>query len=270
MINVPYLLLRKFPQLKANIIKARVKESPEFFIRRSINLAFYLSVGLTILVFFVISKAGKSLLLLLPVFLVLLSLSLLFWLNSPKGIIRKREREINKEVLFAGRYLLVKLESGAPLFNALIDASKSYGISAKYFKEITDDINLGTPIEIALVNAREYASSEKFKLILSELVTSLKTGADVVPSLKEVLAQITKEQLIEIKTYGKRLNAVMMMYLIFATVIPSLGMTMFTVIAGFISIQVTPVLIILAISFLVIIQLSFIMIFKSIRPMVNL
>lgn len=270
MINIPYLLIRKFPGLKAQILRARVKDTPEMFIRKSINLATYSTIGLTVLVFFPLSKSGKSLLWLLPVFFMMLILSFSFWLNTPKGMIRKREREINKEVLFAGRYLLVKLEGGVPLFNALIDASKSYGISAKYFREIVDDINLGTPIEVALENAREYSSSEKFKLILSELFTSLKTGADVVPSLKEVLTQITKEQLLEIKTYGKKLNAVMMLYLILATVVPSLGMTMFTVIAGFLSIEFTPALVFISIFMLVVVQLSFMAIFKSIRPMVNL
>ena len=105
----------------------------------------------------------------------------------------------------------------------------------KYFKEIVDDINIGVPIEQALERAREFNCSEKFKLILSELVTSLKTGADIVPSLKEVLSQITSEQVLEIKAYNKKLNAIMMMYLIIAAVMPSLGMTMFTVISGFVS-----------------------------------
>jgi len=270
MINLPYLMIRRFPGLKSQILKARVKDSPEMFVRKSINLASYTAIGLTILIFFPLSKSSKPIWWLVPAFLVMLLLSFTFWLNTPLGMIRKREREINKEVLFAGRYLLVKLEGGTPLFNALIDASNSYGISAKYFKEIVDDINLGTTIEKALETAREYSSSEKFKLILSELVTSLKTGADVVPSLKEVLSQITKEQLFEIKAYGKKLNAVMMLYLIFATVIPSLGMTMFTVVAGFISIEITPALIFISIFVLVMVQLSFMAIFKSIRPMVNI
>jgi len=133
-----------------------------------------------------------------------------------------------------------------------------------------EDINLGVPIEDALERAREYSCSEKFKLILSELLTSLKTGADVVPSLKEVLNQITRDQIIEIKDYAKKLNAFMMLYLIIAAVIPSLGMTMFTVLAGFISLQITPMLIFLVVFLLTIVQMMFLALFKSIRPMVNL
>ncbi|MBN1157477.1 type II secretion system F family protein [Candidatus Woesearchaeota archaeon] len=269
-INLPYLIIRKFPALRMEILKAHMKETPEQYVKKSITLAIYASVGLDVLVFFLFSKFNVDLILLLPILILLFIFSVLFMLQAPKGFIRKREREINKDVLFAGRYLLVKIQSGVPLFNALIDASRGYGVCAKYFKEIVDDINIGVPIEDALERARELNCSEKFKLILSELVTSLKTGADIVPSLTEVLTQITDEQILEIKAYNKKLNAIMMMYLIMATVMPSLGMTMFTVISGFVSFRMTPMFIFLVVFSLSLVQLFFLSIFKSIRPMVNL
>ncbi|MFH1590797.1 MAG: type II secretion system F family protein [archaeon] len=269
-INLPYIIVRRYPHLKTNIIKAHIRETPEQFVRKSFFAALYMAIGLTVLLFFFFDKMGHPLILLPLISVLIFAVMFILWMNSPKGIIRKREREINKEVLFAGRYLLVKLEGGTPLFNSLIDASKSYGISGKYFKEIVEDINLGVPIEDALERAREFNCSEMFKMILSELLTTLKTGADVVPSLKEVINQITSNQIIEIKEYSKKLNAFMMLYLIIAVVIPSLGMTMFTVIAGFLSIQFTGVLIFLSVFSLVLIQMFFIMLFKAIRPMVNL
>jgi len=247
-----------------------MKETPEAYIRKAISMAVYSALGFTVLVFFALDKLNVPLYYLIPAFAVLLIVCFVFLLNVPRGAIRKREREINKEVLFAGRYILVKIQSGVPLYNTLIDGSRSYGICAKYFKEIVDDINIGVPIEEALDRAREYNCSEKFKLILSELVTSLKTGADVIPSLREVLTQITHEEILEIKAYSKKLNAVMMLYLIFAAVMPSLGMTMFTVLAGFISFPLTNTVILLILFALSLIQLFFFSIFKSIRPMVNL
>ncbi len=191
-------------------------------------------------------------------------------IQSPRVVIRKREREINQEVLFAGRYLLVKLDSGIPLFNSLIDASSSYGIAAKYFKEIVDDINMGNPIEDALETARESCPSHYFKMILSELITSLKTGVDVSVPLRSILQQITTEQIIEIKAYGKKLNAFMMLYMVLATVMPSLGMTMFIVFAGFMGLEVGTAFIFTALLLLSFVQFIFISILRSLRPMVNL
>jgi pilus assembly protein TadC len=269
-INLPYLIIRKFPTMRMDILRAHMKEAPELYVKKSITMAAYASIGLDVLVFFMFSKFNINFMLLFPVCILLFIFSFFFMLQAPKGIIRKREREINQDVLFAGRYLLVKIQSGVPLFNALIDASRGYGVCAKYFKEIVDDINIGVPIEDALERARELNCSEKFKLILSELVTSLKTGADIVPSLTEVLTQITDEQILEIKAYNKKLNAIMMMYLIIAAVMPSLGMTMFTVISGFVSFRITYMFIFIVVFFLSLVQFFFLSIFKSIRPMVNL
>ncbi|MBW2988519.1 type II secretion system F family protein, partial [Candidatus Woesearchaeota archaeon] len=194
----------------------------------------------------------------------------LFIIQIPKGIIRRREREINKEILFAGRYLLVKLESGMPLFNALIDISKSYGVAAKYFKEIVDDIQTGTPIEEALEKAREYNASKKFQRILWQIVTSLKTGIEVSSSLRTTLKDITNEQILEIKAYGKTLNSLMMFYMILGCVLPSLGVALFTIFSSFLSLQITSGFIFFMVFILIVIQVAFIIFIHATRPMVNL
>jgi len=203
-------------------------------------------------------------------FIFVLVFVFLFMLQTPKVYIRKREREINKEVLFAGRYLLVKLESGTPLFNALIDASKSYGVAGKYFKEIVDGINTGTPIEEALENSRKYSASKNFRLILWQIITSLKTGAEVADSLRKTLSQITQEEIIEIKEYGKKLNSLVMFYMIVACVIPSLGVTMIVIVSSFMDLDIGMSHLFTVLFFLAIIQFLFISLIKSARPMVNL
>lgn len=265
-----------YPQIKEDLEKAKMPDKPVNFIKKALTLAVYASVGFSILLFFFLDKVvfeedKVGLVLTLLVFMAIsFFFTFLFILSSPKGNIRKREREINKEVLFAGRYLLVKIDSGIPLYNTLIDASKSYGVSAKYFKEIVDEIRVGTPIEEALEEARRLSPSNYFKLILTELITSLKTGVDVSNALREVLNQITKEQIIEIKKYGRKLNAFMMIYMVLATVMPSLGVTMFIVLAGFMGLDVGTQSIFAILFLLAVMQLFFLAMLRSMRPMVNL
>ena len=110
---------------------SHLRTTPELFVKKALLSAFYLSVGLTVLLFFLFSKIKMPLVWLLAIFPALFLFFYMFVIHSVDATIRKREREINMEVLFAGRYLLVKMESGTPLFNALIDASRSYGVSAK-------------------------------------------------------------------------------------------------------------------------------------------
>ena len=268
--RVLYFIVRNFPHVRGMLQAAHIKETPENFIKKTFALSVYASVAFTLLLFFLFDKINVPLFFLLVFFPLSFIFMFFILIQSPTVTIRKREREINKEVLFAGRYILVKLDSGVPLFNALADASKSYGISAKYFKEIVDDIRVGRPIEEALDLARESSPSKYFKLILSELITSLKTGVDVTIALREVLQQITKEQIIEIKEYGKKLNAFMMLYMVLATVLPSLGITMFMLLAGFMNLELGNGFIFLTMFLLAFMQYVFLAVLKSMRPMVNL
>jgi len=86
----------------------------------------------------------------------------------------------------------------------------------------------------------------------------LKTGAEVADSLRKTLSQITQEEIIEIKEYGKKLNSLVMFYMIVACVIPSLGVTMIVIVSSFMDLDIGMS------------HLLFISLIKSARPMVNL
>lgn len=204
------------------------------------------------------------------VFIVALFFSIALFLNSPQSTISKRRKEIDKDVLFAGRYLLVKMESGTPLYNSLIDASKGYGIAAKYFKEIVEDIGTGTPIEKSLDIARKYNSSEKFKKILWQLSLAIKTGTDITIPLRATLQAISRDQLGQINAYGKKLNSIMLFYMVAGIVIPSLGMTMLIIIAGVIGFKITTIVLVLVLIVLAFVQAVFVLTIKGLRPSVDL
>lgn len=193
-----------------------------------------------------------------------------FSLLAVKGKIKRREREINKEVAFIGQYLLVKLYSGKPILNSLTETSQSRGVLAKYIKEIVDDIDTGNPVEIAIENAITYSPSIKFRKILFQINNALKLGIDVTKPLESVIKDITDEQEIEIKRYGRKLNSIVIFYMLMGVVLPSIGMVMLIVLSSFINFPIGTNEFIIVIFFLGVVQLTFISVFKSIRPQVNL
>jgi len=259
-----------FPSLKKEIRIAHMETTPQEFIYKSLKFSLPFSLGLTVLLFFILDKAGLNLWLLIPIFIIIFFLVFYFAFLKLKGKIIKRQKEIDREVLFAGQYLLIKLYSGKPLLNALIDTSKSYGVASKYIKEIVNDIGTGSSLEKALENAMIYSPSERFRKILFHVNNALRLGIDVTKPLKSVLVEIRKEQEIEIKRYGKKLNTVVIFYMLAAVVIPSIGMIMFIVISSFINFSVSLNHFLIAIAFIILIQLMFISLFKSVRPTVNL
>jgi len=259
-----------YPHLKKELKIAHVNQTPYEFIRNSLKFSLPFSLGLTVLFFFVMDKAGMPLYLLPLVYIVLFYLIFKFSFLKLKGKIAKRQKEIDREVLFAGQYLLIKLYSGKPLLNALIDTTKSYGVASKYIGEIVDDINTGNTIEKSLESAMMYSPSQKFRKILFHINNAVRLGIDVTKPLNSVLDEITQEQEIEIKKYGKKLNSVVIFYMLGAIVIPSIGVTIFIVLSSFINFSITTNHFLVALFFIVILEFLFISLFRSIRPTVNL
>lgn len=259
-----------FPSLRRDLKVAHVLQSPVEYVSKNLKITFIYAFLFTVLFFFVLKKAGKPLILLLPIFIVLCILIFEYFVLSLKAKIRSREKEIDKEVLFVGRYLLVKLYSGRPLLNALTETSTSRGVAARYIKEIVNEISTGRTIENALDNAIAYSPSEKLRKILFHINNALQLGIDVTGPLESVLQEITKEQELEIKKYGKKLNSLVIFYMLGAVIVPSLGVSIFIVISSFISVPLTFKGLLVLILFIVILEFIFITLFKSIRPVVNL
>lgn len=260
----------KYPTLKRRLIIAHLDITPELYVERNIRLTVIIASILTFGAFLLFSGLDISLLL-LPIFFAVTSLIMFFILmRSVEVSIRKFAKEIDKDVLFAGRFLLIKLNSGKPLINAIIDASNSYGVANRYFKEIVRDIELGTPLEEALEKASRYSPSDKMRRILFQISNALKIGVDVTNFLEAILDEIAQDQLLEVQKYGKKLSGLTMFYMLFAVVIPSLGITMFITVVSLVNIQVDSGLLVLFLFALIVMELAFISVFKSIRPNVNI
>ena len=259
-----------FPVLKSELRVAHLPYTPIQYINKNLKVTALYAFLFTALFFFVLQKAQLSFFLLAPIFVILFILLFEYSLLTVKAKIRKREREINKEVLFVGRYLLVKLYSGRPLLNALIETANSRGIASKYVKEIVDDIDTGNTIENALKNSMIYSPSVKLRKILFHINNALQLGIDVTKPLESVLEEITREEELEIKKYGKKLNTLVIFYMLAAVILPSLGMTIFIVISSFVNFPINLKTMLVFVFFVVVLQFIFITMFKSIRPMVNL
>ncbi len=263
-------LASQYPGLKRELRMARIDSRPEEYIRKSLKNAFFMALSLTILLFFYFDKSGGPLAT-LPV--VLLGLGFVFFqfnMIKARAAVIKKQKEIDRDVLFAGRYLLVKLNSGQPLVIALSDASKSYGVASKYFREIVKDIELGKPVEKALADESEYSPSPRFRKILFQISNALRIGIDVTQFLEATLNEIADEQMIEINRYGKKLNSVTLFYMLLAVVLPSLGLTIFTVVATLAGITVNMTFFLVILLFLIILQSIFLVVYKSIRPNINI
>ncbi|MBU0757953.1 MAG: type II secretion system F family protein [Nanoarchaeota archaeon] len=271
------LLKKIFSDLGSNLKKAGRREKSDAFIKKYSRYAFIFSVLLTLFGLFVIlegiaNRGWKtiSLVYIIFVFIVCFMFIATVFFSMPKLEIKKRKFALEADLLYSSRFLLLKLESGAPILNALIDVSKLHTKSSRVIGEIVSDVYLGTPIEKAINIAIENSPSESYTKILEEIKNSLKTGADLEKSLKSTLDTLTKEHMIEIKEYGKKLSPLSMMYMIIGTILPAMGSAILVVATGFIELPVrtgTTILVVMLVS-LIITQMFFILFFKALKPQV--
>ena len=257
-------------RLKKKLRMAGISQTPKDYMKKVTQNSIMVGVAMTFLSFFLFSKNGMPLYYCLFAGIVFYFGANFVMLRVVDAKVTKRAKEIDKDVLFAGRFLLIKVNSGKPLINSLMEASQSYGVASYYFKEIVRNIELGTPLEESLEQAMDYCPSVKMKRILFQINSALKAGVDATHNLEAILEEISSDQLIEIQRYGKKLSGLALFYMLAAVVVPSLGITMFIVVASLVSLSVSSSVFVSFLFFLLLIEFVFITMFKAIRPSVNI
>jgi len=261
---------RSIPQLGLKLAQAGIKDSPHRFIKKIAIVSLYYSLGINILLLFAFLKYKALALVILILFPISFLALFGFFLKVPEVKIKSKQREIDKELVYVGKFLLIELSSGVSLFDSLTSISHNFEAAGKFFKRISDKIRMGTPMEAALNEAIEEAPSNNLKKILWQINNSLQTGSDIATSLNIVLDQIAQEQLIEVQQYGKKLNPLAMFYMMLAVIVPSLGITMLVVLSTLIKFKINLFILIMIAFFIGFVQLMFINIIKSSRPAVEL
>ena len=252
--------------LKLKLKQAGMEDKPEDFIKKTFISAFYMTTGLVVALFLVLAKLEVLKGIMFLIIPIIFAMMFLYMLKLPELKISRKEKEISSEIIFAGRFIIIELESGVPLYNAMVNVSKNFRIIGQYFREITDKVDLGTSMEDALNEAVEFVPSNDLRKILWQIINSIRTGSEISKSLYSVMDQVTKDQINEVNKYGKKLNPLAMFYMIVAVILPSLGMTMLIILSSFIKFQLSLTVLIALAGFLGFVQFMFIGVVKFSRP----
>ena len=255
--------------LKFKLKQAGMEDRPENFIKKTFISAFYVTTGLVAFTFLVLMSINFFSGLLFLIIPIIFFIMYNYLVKLPDLKIIRMEKEINKEIVFAGRFIVIELESGVPLYNAMANASKNFDVVGKYLKEITDKVSLGTSVEDALDEASELVPSNDLRKILWQIVNSIRTGSNTAKSLYSVIDQITKNQITEVNKYGKKLNPLAMFYMMIAVILPTLGMTMLIILSSFIKFELSLTILLALAGFLGFLQYMFISLIKFSRPSVE-
>lgn len=276
--SIAELISPYFPDLKKTLKLADLDDDPSEYLEKAVRNTLLISAGVLFVIYaFLILFGGilnsKDTLSILPQIilpLIFIPIIVFFYvILYAKASVLRREKELDYEIVFAGRHLAIAVKSGMPLFDALVGATTGYGSVSKEFTKIVDQVVLGVPISQAIRETTQYNPSKYFNRIMIQISNSLSSGADLGTSLESVLDQISKEQMISLREYSQKLTPLVMFYMVFGIIVPSLGVVLATVIFSAVSggrFGFTSSLLILVFFMIAVVQYLFLGAMESSRP----
>jgi len=218
-------VLALYPSLRTDMKAAGFREKPERFAGKAFLRALAVSLAVSLPFPFPLPVALFSL-----VFPFLLASGLL----RPKLVLTRKVRDVEKNLPFAMRHILVQLRSGVPLFDSFVSVSKSdYGAVSEEFSRVVREAGSGKPLPSALDSMAARNPSPYLRRILWQFSNAVRSGSDVAAVLSEIVRNLSEDQRLSVRRYGSALNPMAMVYLLFSVVLPSLGISFLVILSMF-------------------------------------
>lgn len=264
------------PGIKYDLVEADLDYKPSIYIAISLVNAIFFFVMFFILLF-ILNKNVQSLELLESLSKAGLYSSLIFILalfsliRYPKIIAGKKAEQVDRNLIFALKDLQLQIKSGVPLYNALVNISKAeYGMASEEIKKVSQDINVGIPINKALEKMAVHSKSEFLRRTSWQLINTLKAGASLEEALRALIEDLVVDRRDRIKSYIAELNLWVLLYMLFAVAIPSIGATLLVILSSFAGFGISKEFFVIFIGLTLVIQFVLINFMKSRRPVVQI
>jgi pilus assembly protein TadC len=133
---------------------------------------------------------------------------------------------------------------------------------------VVKKINSGMPQIEVIEELGEKNPSVFFRRALWQISNGMRAGSDISIIIRESIKSLSEEQLIQIQSYGNKLNPMIMFYMLSAVIMPALAITFITIISSLVNLSepVTKMLFMGMFGGVAFIQFMFIGIIRSLRP----
>jgi len=196
------------------------------------------------------------------IFVLYFSYLLLF----PFWSLARKAQEIDQNLLFAVRHLVVQTSAGVPLFDALNSASIDYGEVSREFSKIVTQVNGGRSLPDALEESGERSPSDYYRRIMWQVANSTKAGYATADILSDLMEYLIADQTSRLKKFGSELNVLSVFYLSMCIILPTFGLIFIIIISSFSLIVPNAQTLGLILLFVTIFNLVFLGMIKSRRP----
>lgn len=234
-----------YPGLRYDLTNAGLAVEPDTYAFASgLSALIWGFMGLLFAVLAVKVRAVSGPLMIIgPVLGLLITWLLFFFLHLyyPRLLARSVAAKIDRGLLFATRDMLIQVSSGIPLFQVLANvADGDYGQMSAEMKKAVNEVRSGASLSSALENMALRSQSKYLKKTVWQLITAMRSGANLTSALKGIIKLLVDAQMRSVKAYNAELNFIVLIYLMVAAVLPTVGTTVLVIFSVFGVLGVTP------------------------------
>ena len=145
-----------------------------------------------------------------------------------------------------------------------------YGEASKEFEQLAQFINTGMSVDKALERLALHTKSDFLKRTAWQLNNAIIAGASLQGALQALVDDLTLDQKDKIRNYSQELNLWILLYMLFAVAVPTIGATMLVILSSFAGFGIEQNMFVAFIIICLIIQGMLIGFVKTRRPVVTI
>jgi len=239
-------LLSFYPSIRYDLRNLGIEGPPEYFCTVAFlssaiwafAIAFMVGIAVSISSAFVLPL---KIIVMLLAFMVSLLFFMVLHLAFPRIISKGIAAKIDHELIFAMRDMLIQVSSGIPLFNAIENiGNSSYPHVGLEFRQVALQVKGGGSLMEELESMAIRTQSEYLKKIAWQLVTAIRAGSNVSNTIKGLVKLLVDYQFSRFKSFNAELNFIILIYLMVAAVLPTIGTTVLVIFSVFGMLGITP------------------------------
>lgn len=221
------MLERLFPDTSSDLARTDLQIGAKNFLTACAISSFLYAVFFTAVLSLLGLYSGSfSILLSAFIFIMLFAMFAFATSLSPKIVLMQKTAELDESLILALRYILLQVSSGSSLYESMVNVAKSnYGLVSFEFKKVIQRINSGDSEVEALEKIALNSGSEFLSRACWQILTSLRSGSSLAASISSVVELLLNDRERKIKNYSAEMNLFVLLYLLFAAAIPTLGVT---------------------------------------------
>ncbi|MCJ7478568.1 MAG: type II secretion system F family protein [Candidatus Nanohaloarchaeota archaeon QJJ-7] len=276
-ISEPFLpaaerLTSLFPDMERKLLQAQMDTTPVRHLAESVVMGIGTMIFFGSIFVILGSNFGTTSLLRLSVLIAPAAgvLGFLIYAKYPDMKARRRVQKLERDLPYALRHLLIEVQSGMNLYEAMVSISEGYGEASVEFQRIVKDINAGVSEMEALEKAVIRNPSLQFRRSLWQMINTIKAGSDLGNTLESLVDAIMTQQMTEVKRYGQELNPYILFYLIVAVIVPSLGASFLVIFSTFTGGNVSKPMFYMILVSIIGFQIMFLQVVRTKRPEVKI